>query len=218
MRPGELVCVVGPVGVGKSALLAALLGEMHHSPLGGGGEEGDAPAAGSAGVVDAASPAADRAGPGGGAGAAGRGAGRVAYCAQSAWLPSATVRDAVVFGRDPATGAESGVTGGTGGLCGTGGLGRSGSADEVWYRKVVAACQLDQDLALLPEGDDTEVGDTALARVRGRAGAFGGRGSLVGKCGRGSLVGKCGPRAAFGSVALQGGHQGCGGARARRGQ
>ncbi|GIL81581.1 hypothetical protein Vretimale_729 [Volvox reticuliferus] len=70
VRPGELVCVVGPVGSGKSSLLSAALGEMElveELNL----ERGDVVGLG----------------------------GRVAYVAQQAWIINATLLENVTMGR-----------------------------------------------------------------------------------------------------------------------
>jgi len=105
---GTLACVVGPVGVGKTAALLAFLGQMHQAPplplskekdvdsfnqayrKAAGAEIHETAAAAAAAEVATTSTAAVP--------------GSVAYCAQGAWLPSSTVREAVTFGRpwDPA--------------------------------------------------------------------------------------------------------------------
>ena len=61
--------------------------------------------------------------------------GRVAYCAQEAWIVNATLRDNVLFGRD---------------------------FDPVLYGKVVYACELERDLQVLPDGDRTEIGERGI--------------------------------------------------------
>ncbi|KIK17829.1 hypothetical protein PISMIDRAFT_110603 [Pisolithus microcarpus 441] len=58
--------------------------------------------------------------------------GSVSYAAQNPWIMSATVRDNILF---------------------------SHQYDEVFYNLVIEACALKPDLALLPQGDLTEVGE-----------------------------------------------------------
>ena len=102
---GSLVAVVGPVGSGKSSLLAAILGEMEaidgtrvHRP----------PEAGEGGV---------------------------SFCSQSPWVINDTLRGNILFGRP---------------------------YDERRYAQVVAACALTDDLAVLPAGDMTEIGERGI--------------------------------------------------------
>ena len=56
----------------------------------------------------------------------------MAYVAQQAWIQNATVRDNILFGRP---------------------------YDEGRYEAVLDACALRQDLAILPAGDKTEIGE-----------------------------------------------------------
>ncbi|KAJ5266795.1 P-loop containing nucleoside triphosphate hydrolase protein [Penicillium angulare] len=64
---------------------------------------------------------------------------KMAFCSQSPWLPNGTIRDLIA--------------------------GPPGSkiTDEKWYQKVLFACDLDDDLAQLPNGDKTFVGGTSLS-------------------------------------------------------
>mmetsp|Transcript_11549 Transcript_11549/g.40382 ORF Transcript_11549/g.40382 Transcript_11549/m.40382 type:complete len:1626 (-) Transcript_11549:176-5053(-) len=96
---GELVAVVGPVGVGKSALCSAILGELHR-------EEGRVATRGT-----------------------------VAYVAQTAWILNATVKHNILFGSP---------------------------YDRRRYRRTVRACQLEADLRVLPNGDETEIGERGI--------------------------------------------------------
>lgn len=57
---------------------------------------------------------------------------RIAYTPQEAWIQNATLRDNILFGRP---------------------------MDEDYYRKVVQACSLLPDFAILPGGDLTEIGE-----------------------------------------------------------
>ena len=61
--------------------------------------------------------------------------GRVAYCAQDAWIQNASLRSNVLFGQP---------------------------FDSQYYAKVIAACCLDTDLEILPKGDLTEIGERGL--------------------------------------------------------
>ena len=72
LRRGKLTVVVGPVGSGKSALISALLGDMHQCD----GPDG-APGIGGAPNIR----------------------GTVAYVAQVAWVQSLSLKDNVLFGR-----------------------------------------------------------------------------------------------------------------------
>ena len=58
--------------------------------------------------------------------------GSVAYVAQQAWIQNATLRDNILFGAE---------------------------YDKKWYDQVVEACALNPDLAILPAGDLTEIGE-----------------------------------------------------------
>ncbi|PYH89268.1 multidrug resistance-associated protein [Aspergillus ellipticus CBS 707.79] len=65
---------------------------------------------------------------------------RPAYCAQTPWLPNSSIRDAIcgVIQVDPT---------------------HEHSFDLEWYEAVLHACALTPDLAVLPEGDGTQIGD-----------------------------------------------------------
>ncbi|CUS12567.1 unnamed protein product [Tuber aestivum] len=60
---------------------------------------------------------------------------RVAYCPQYAWIQNASVRENITFGRE---------------------------FKEDWYADVVDACALQQDLDMLPDGDQTEIGERGI--------------------------------------------------------
>lgn len=62
---------------------------------------------------------------------------RVAYCAQSPWLPNGSIKQAI---------------------CGMDG----GQGNDRWYRQVVESCCLNRDLDFLPEGDETQIGNGGL--------------------------------------------------------
>lgn len=97
---GELACIVGKHGAGKSALLQGMLGELHKSE----------------GTVTIK--------------------GRVAYVPQSPWITNATVRDNILFGSKFELG---------------------------FYNRTIEACAMVDDLAGLPNGDETQVGAKGYA-------------------------------------------------------
>lgn len=99
---GELVAVVGSVGVGKSALCSAILSELHCD--------------------------------------SGRVAfrGSVAYVAQSAWILNATVKNNILFGH---------------------------RYDKERYRETLHACELEADLRVLPNHEDTEIGERGKCQM-----------------------------------------------------
>lgn len=133
--------MVGAVGVGKSALLLSLLGEMHHcikSTTAHPSNQQDDFGTISSLVVNPTSSTAV--------------VGRVAYVSQSAWLPSDTVKRAVEFGRNPETGLENEENEEESKSASS-----DDSFDDSWFRQVLSACQLDDDLKLFPAGANTEV-------------------------------------------------------------
>lgn len=67
---------------------------------------------------------------------------RIAYCAQSVWLPNGTIK-AVIQGDDPPSGIM-------------------GREDEAWYREVIRTCCLTQDVDSLPNGDKSLVGTRGM--------------------------------------------------------
>ncbi|KMU72653.1 bile pigment transporter 1 [Coccidioides immitis RMSCC 3703] len=104
-RKGELSCIVGRVGAGKSSLLQALLGDLWKIN----GE-----------VIMR---------------------GRVAYVAQQAWVMNASVRENIVFGH---------------------------RWDPHFYNLTVEACALLDDFQILPDGDQTEVGERGISLSGGQ--------------------------------------------------
>ncbi|KAJ5094458.1 P-loop containing nucleoside triphosphate hydrolase protein [Penicillium angulare] len=64
---------------------------------------------------------------------------KMAFCSQSPWLPNGTIRDLIA------------------------GPPASKITDEKWYQRVLFACDLEDDLAQLPNGDETLVGGTSLS-------------------------------------------------------
>ncbi|KAG0152553.1 hypothetical protein CROQUDRAFT_55936 [Cronartium quercuum f. sp. fusiforme G11] len=67
--------------------------------------------------------------------------GSIAYAAQSPWLLSATVRENILFGA---------------------------RYDEIAYKRVIEACALVDDLAMLSDGDETEVGERGISLSGGQ--------------------------------------------------
>lgn len=58
-----------------------------------------------------------------------------AFCPQYAWIQNATVQDNILFGKD---------------------------MNKDWYRRVVDACALRPDFDMLPNGDQTEIGERGI--------------------------------------------------------
>lgn len=102
---GELSCIVGKVGSGKSAFLQAVLGDLHKS-------EGNVTVKG-----------------------------RIAYVAQVPWITNATVKENILFGN---------------------------KYDPEFYQKAIDACALKDDLAILPDGDETQVGEKGISLSGGQ--------------------------------------------------
>ncbi|GMR45582.1 hypothetical protein PMAYCL1PPCAC_15777, partial [Pristionchus mayeri] len=61
--------------------------------------------------------------------------GRIAYIPQQSWIQNLSVRDNITFGRP---------------------------FDRQWYERVISACALTPDLAILPDGDATEIGEKGM--------------------------------------------------------
>jgi ATP-binding cassette subfamily C (CFTR/MRP) protein 1 len=104
-RKGELSCVVGRVGSGKTSLLEAMLGDLwkiHGEVTVHGG---------------------------------------TAYVAQQAWVMNASVKENIVFGH---------------------------RWDPQFYEKTIHACALVDDLKVLPDGDQTEVGERGISLSGGQ--------------------------------------------------
>ncbi len=58
-----------------------------------------------------------------------------AFCPQYAWIQNATVKENILFGKE---------------------------YDAKWYAKVIEACALGPDLKMLPNGDETEIGERGI--------------------------------------------------------
>lgn len=68
-------------------------------------------------------------------------AGTIAYCAQTPWIMNASVRENIVFGH---------------------------RFDSAYYELTIEACQLAQDLEILPDGDETQVGEKGISLSGGQ--------------------------------------------------
>ncbi|CAK7904666.1 multiple drug resistance-associated protein-like transporter 1 [[Candida] anglica] len=108
---GQLSCIVGRVGSGKSSFLTALLGQLD----GKGSQPGTEP------FVEIH--------------------GTTAYCAQSPWIMNASVRDNILFGHE---------------------------YEEEFYQLTIDACQLLPDIEVLPDGDQTFVGEKGISLSGGQ--------------------------------------------------
>lgn len=104
-RKGELSCIVGKVGSGKTTFLKGLLGELHLL-------------SGSASIK-----------------------GSIAYVSQDMWLTNATLRDNILFGH---------------------------KFDPNFYELTLDACALRPDIELLPDGDQTEIGEMGITLSGGQ--------------------------------------------------
>ncbi|KAJ5078871.1 multidrug-resistance like protein 1 isoform i [Anaeramoeba ignava] len=98
-EPRKLTMIIGPVGSGKSSLLAAILGEMVQL-------QGKTTIKGS-----------------------------IAYVSQEAWIQNGTVKENILFGN---------------------------VFDKKRYNQVIESCALIPDLAVLPAGDSTEIGEKGV--------------------------------------------------------
>ncbi|KAK6453841.1 P-loop containing nucleoside triphosphate hydrolase protein [Scheffersomyces xylosifermentans] len=111
VKKGEMSCVVGKVGSGKSSLLYSLLGQL--ITVKGEGEQEP--------IIDIF--------------------GKVAYCAQQPWIMNASVKENILFG------------------C---------RYEKEFYEITIEACQLLPDLEVLPDGDDTQVGEKGVSLSGGQ--------------------------------------------------
>lgn len=70
---------------------------------------------------------------------------RIAYAAQTPWLPNASIRDAIIGPTDSEV-----------------------KIDHSWYSKTLHACALDRDISLLQDGDETRIGDAGASLSGGQ--------------------------------------------------
>lgn len=109
-RKGELSCIVGRVGSGKSSLLSTILGDLHKAQ----------------GTVTVK--------------------GKVAYSSQVPWIMNATIKENILFG------------------C---------KDDPEFYQRTIQACALTDDLKILPDGDNTLVGEKGISLSGGQKARIG---------------------------------------------
>ncbi|KAH3676265.1 hypothetical protein WICMUC_002142 [Wickerhamomyces mucosus] len=110
-KKGELTCIVGRIGSGKSTFLQSILGYL--------------PCIGSDSTKK---PLIEK-------------YGSIAYCSQVPWIMNATVKENILFGH---------------------------RFDEEFYQKTIEACELSPDLEILPDGDDTHVGEKGISLSGGQ--------------------------------------------------
>ncbi|KAH3687464.1 hypothetical protein WICPIJ_001574 [Wickerhamomyces pijperi] len=110
-KKGELSCIVGKVGAGKSTFLQSILGYLPTV------------------AIDPSKPTNITH------------HGSIAYCSQIPWIMNATVRDNILFGH---------------------------KFDPEFYQKTLQACQLLPDLEILPDGDETHVGEKGISLSGGQ--------------------------------------------------
>lgn len=110
-KKGQLACIVGRVGSGKSTFLNCMLGEMPVVPH------------------DKSKQTSIRI------------HGHVAYCSQIPWIINATVKENILFGH---------------------------KMDPEFYAKAIDVCQLTPDLDILPDGDETLVGEKGISLSGGQ--------------------------------------------------
>lgn len=110
-KKGQLACIVGRVGTGKSTFLNCILGEMQMVPY---DKSKDA-------FVKLH--------------------GNVAYCSQVPWIINATVKENILFGH---------------------------KFEPEFYEKAITVCQLKPDLDILPDGDETLVGEKGISLSGGQ--------------------------------------------------
>lgn len=104
-KKGELSCIVGRVGSGKSALIQCILGDLYRVN-------------GFASVY-----------------------GRIAYVSQVPWIMNGTVKENILFGH---------------------------KYDPEFYDLTIKACALTIDLSILPDGDETMVGEKGISLSGGQ--------------------------------------------------
>ncbi|EDK44914.1 conserved hypothetical protein [Lodderomyces elongisporus NRRL YB-4239] len=138
VRKGALSCVVGKVGSGKTSLLYGLLGQMVVAKGNNSGASGSIN--GNSGSTNGYDDHdAENVEP--------RFVplikirGSVAYCSQLPWIMNASVKENILFG------------------C---------RFDKNFYNKTISSCQLTQDLEILPDGDETQVGEKGVSLSGGQ--------------------------------------------------
>ncbi|ODV92957.1 hypothetical protein CANCADRAFT_30952 [Tortispora caseinolytica NRRL Y-17796] len=102
---GQLSCIIGRVGAGKSSLLQACLGSLHKAD----------------GTVTVK--------------------GCISYAAQVPWIMNGSIKENILFGK---------------------------KYDPNFYNSTLEACCLTEDLLILPDGDETEVGEKGISLSGGQ--------------------------------------------------
>ena len=110
VKEGELIAIVGPVGSGKSSIIASILGEL--TPVGGS-------------FADTVFISANN----------------LTYCPQQAFILGGTIRENILFGQE---------------------------MDEERYIRCIKASSFDFDLANMPHGDETEIGERGISLSGGQ--------------------------------------------------
>ncbi|GME72229.1 unnamed protein product [Ambrosiozyma monospora] len=110
-KKGELSCIVGRVGSGKSTFLQCLLGSLPTVP------------------ADPSKPHGITV------------SGTVAYCSQVPWIVNGSFKENILFGHE---------------------------FDSEFYNKTIEVCQLLPDLEILPDGDETLVGEKGISLSGGQ--------------------------------------------------
>ena len=134
VKRGEFVCIIGDTGAGKSSLLSAVIGDMIFVP------DAEIHAFGGLdqqGDKDSFDQLRQRVlGPGFTAVKKPiQVSGSISYVEQTSWIQNKTIKDNVLFGQ---------------------------ALDEQRYAETIKACQLERDLAILPAGDRTEIGEKGI--------------------------------------------------------
>lgn len=109
---GDMICVVGKVGSGKSTFLASILGNLN--------------AVASSNFYQPATFLV---------------VGSVAYCSQNPWIMNASVKENILFGYE---------------------------YDEEFYQQTLEVCELLPDIGILPDGDETQVGEKGVSLSGGQ--------------------------------------------------
>ncbi|GMM34217.1 ATP-binding cassette bilirubin transporter [Saccharomycopsis crataegensis] len=111
-KKGELTCIVGSVGSGKTTFLQSILG---HYPVVAADEKHGSPSVNVRGVV--------------------------AYCPQQPWIMNSSIKKNILFGH---------------------------KYDPEFFEKTIEACELKSDFEILPDGEETQVGEKGISLSGGQ--------------------------------------------------
>ncbi|GMM34193.1 hypothetical protein DASC09_015180 [Saccharomycopsis crataegensis] len=111
-KKGQLTCIVGSVGSGKSTFLHSLLGQF---PMVSGGASNVPPSL--------------------------HVRGKITYCSQHPWTMNASIKKNILFGH---------------------------KYDPEFFEKTIEACQLKSDFEILPDGEETQVGERGISLSGGQ--------------------------------------------------